>query len=205
MCFHSQQTADAQKLKNRFKAKVKESDQNLIQGIFNGFDHQRTPVILNVEPELIQCLEWGLMPQWAKDRKLQDSTLNAKIETLHEKPSFNKVLHNKCLVIVDGFFEWKWLDEKGNSKQKYLITMPDNEPFALAGLWSEWKDETGEILKTYTIITTEARGIMREIHNVKLRMPVVLKPEIENDWLLGKTTAKLFTDLKAIQLQRNLK
>ena len=200
MCFHSQQTADAQKLKNRFKAKIKESDENLIKGIFNGFEHKRTPVILNAEPELIQCVEWGLLPAWAKDRKLQNSTLNAKIETLSEKPSFKSVLHQKCLVIVDGFFEWKWLDDEGKSKEKYLITMPDNEPFAFAGLWSEWKDEKGEILRTYTIITTEAKGIMREIHNTKLRMPVVLKPEIEQDWLIGKTTAKLFTDLKATQV-----
>jgi putative SOS response-associated peptidase YedK len=197
MCFHSQQTADAQKLKNRFKAEIKEADKNNLKGIFNGFDHKRTPVILNAEPNLIQCIEWGLMPSWAKDRELQNSTLNAKIETLQEKPSFKGVLHQKCLVVVDGFFEWQWLDEKGKNKQKYLITMPDNEPFAFAGLWSEWKDPLGEILRTYTIITTEAKGIMQEIHNSKLRMPVVLKPEIENDWLMGKTNAKLFTELKA--------
>lgn len=200
MCFHSQQTSDAQKLKNRFKAEIKKSDEGQIKGIFNGFDHPRTPIILNSEPTLIQCVEWGLMPFWAKDRNLQDSTLNAKIETLQEKPSFKNILHRKCLVIVDGFFEWKWLDEKGKNKEKHLITMPDNEPFALAGLWSEWKDSTGETLKTYTIITTEAKGIMREIHNSKLRMPVVLKPEIENDWLLGKTNAKLYTELKAVRV-----
>ncbi|MNL26653.1 putative SOS response-associated peptidase YedK [compost metagenome] len=197
MCFHSQQTADAQKLKNRFKAEIKEADKNNLTGIFNGFDHKRTPVILNAEPNLIQCVEWGLMPSWAKDRELQNSTLNAKIETLQEKPSFKGVLHQKCLVVVDGFFGWQWLDEKGKSKQKYLITMPDNEPFAFAGLWSEWKGPLGEILRTYTIITTEAKGIMQEIHNSKLRMPVVLKPEIEHDWLMGKTNAKLFTELKA--------
>ena len=200
MCFHSQQTSDAQKLINRFKAEIKKSDEGQIKGIFNGFDHPRTPIILNSEPTLIQCVEWGLMPFWAKDRNLQDSTLNAKIETLQEKPSFKNILHRKCLVIVDGFFEWKWLDEKGKNKEKHLITMPDNEPFALAGLWSEWVDPTGETLKTYTIITTEAKGIMREIHNSKLRMPVVLKPEIENDWLLGKTNAKLYTELNAVRV-----
>lgn len=198
MCYHTQQTADAQKLKNRFNAEIKETDKNSLTGVFNGFDHKRTPVILNVDPKLIQCVEWGLMPSWANDRALQNNTLNAKIETLQEKASFKGVLNKKCLVVVDGFFEWKWLDEKGKNKQKYLITMPDNEPFAFAGLWSEWKDPAGEILRTYTIITTEAKGIMRDIHNSKFRMPVVLRPDIEKDWLLGNTTAKLYTDLKAV-------
>lgn len=198
MCFHSKQTTDAQKLKNRFLATVKESDSKLIQGVFNGFEHPRTPVILNQESELIQCLEWGLIPRWANGRDIQNQTLNAKIETLQEKASFKQVLHQKCLVLVDGFFEWKWLDEKGKEKQKYLITMPDDEPFALAGLWSEWQAPSGDVVRSYTIITTEARGIMREIHNTKLRMPVVLKPEIEKDWLLGKTTAKLYAELKAV-------
>lgn len=204
MCYHTQQTADAQKLKNRFNAKVKESDINLITGTYNGFEHTRTPVILNEEPELIQCVEWGLVPTWAKDKSNQNGTLNAMIETLKEKPSYKNVLNKKCLVVVDGFFEYQWVDENGNPdpqgkfKKKHIITMPEDEPFAFAGLWSEWQDETGQILKTYTIITTEARGIMREIHNSKLRMPVVLKPEVEQDWLMGKTTAKLFTELKAL-------
>ena len=103
MCYHTQQTADAQKLKNRFKAEIKTADENNLTGLFNGFDHKRTPVILNSEPKIIQCIEWGLMPTWAKDRELQKSTLNAKIETLREKPSFNGVLNQKCLVVVDGF------------------------------------------------------------------------------------------------------
>lgn len=204
MCFHTKQTADAQKLKNRFNVNIKQSDENQIEGIFNGFDHNRTPVILNLEPDLLQCVQWGLIPFWAKNRDLQNSNLNARIETLSEKPSFKHVLQRKCLVIVDGFFEWQSLnnsgipDPNGKVKKKHIITMPSEEPFALAGLWSEWKDENGDILRTYTIITTEAKGIMREIHNSKLRMPVVLKPEIEQDWLMGKTTAKLFTDLKAV-------
>ena len=206
MCYHTQQTADAQKLKNRFNAEIKETDEDQLTGVFNGFDHKQTPVILNAEPKLIQCVEWGLLPAWAKNRDLQNNTLNAKIETLTEKPSFKNVLNQKCLVIIDGFFEWQHLDKNGNPdpngkiKKKHLITMPDNEPFAFAGLWSEWKDERGHTLRTYTIITTEAKGIMREIHNSKLRMPVVLKPEIESDWLMGKTTAKLFTELKAVPL-----
>jgi putative SOS response-associated peptidase YedK len=191
MCFHTKQEKDAKTLENRFKAKVKNGE-SFHSGIYNGFDHPKTPVILNSEPEIIQHLEWGLLPAWAKDIELQNSTLNAKIETLRERPSFNGVLHQKCLVLLDGFYEWKWHDEKGKVKEKFLLSMPNEEPFALAGLWSTWTNpQNGEIKNTYTIITTEAKGIMREIHNTKLRMPVILKKDTEMDWLMDKSSSKL--------------
>jgi putative SOS response-associated peptidase YedK len=102
--------------------------------------------------------------------------------------------------LLDGFYEWQWLDPKGKAKQQYLITRKDGEPFALAGLWSQWVNPAGSTVNSYTIITTEARGIMREIHNSKLRMPVILQPDCERDWLAGNTTAKLFTDLVGIRI-----
>jgi putative SOS response-associated peptidase YedK len=93
---------------------------------------------------------------------------------------------NRCLVIADGFYEWQWLDKKGTKKQKYLLTHKESEPFAFAGLYSNWLDKnTGEIRNTYTIVTTEANALMAEIHNNKKRMPVILKPEREKDWLNG--------------------
>jgi putative SOS response-associated peptidase YedK len=91
-------------------------------------------------------------------------------------------------VLADGFYEWHWLDEKGNKKQKYLITLPDEAPFAFAGLYSEWVDKsTGEIFHTYTVVSTAADAFMSEVHNSKKRMPVILTPENEYDWLSGES------------------
>ena len=91
------------------------------------------------------------------------------------------------MVIADGYYEWQWLDTKGKNKQKYLITLTSEEPFAFAGIWSEWIDiNTGELIKTYSIITTEANDLMAEIHNNKKRMPIILNNDNELLWLNGK-------------------
>ena len=88
--------------------------------------------------------------------------------------------------MADGFYEWQWLDSKGKKKQKYLLSITNEELFAYAGIWSEWlSTRTGEIIQSYSIITTEASGIMREIHNSKKRMPVILSRENEKDWLMN--------------------
>ncbi len=190
MCFHSKQTADAQTLKNRFKAKLKSPDLMVQSDNYNGFEHPKTPVITNEDPGIIQTFHWGLLPPWARDTTMQKNTLNARIETIREKPAFQPVLHQKCLILLTGFYEWKHLDAK--TKEKYVVGINDNEPFAVAGLWSRWRNpRTTELMETYTIITTEARGIMREIHNTKYRMPVILQKENEEAWLMGKSTAKL--------------
>ncbi len=90
--------------------------------------------------------------------------------------------------MVDGFYEWQWLDIKGKSKKKYLITIVHNEAFALAGLWSEWVNQSsGEIIKSYTILTMEANEQMSQIHNSEKRMPVILSPNNEFEWLSGKS------------------
>jgi putative SOS response-associated peptidase YedK len=183
MCFFSQQTKDATKVEKRFNAVVNDL-LNFQPGAFNGFEHPQTPVITNINSGVIEHLQWGLIPHWAKDDSIKKYTLNAKIETLNQKPSFRNSVNKRCLVIADGFFEWKWLDPKGKQKQKYLITLPDQDLFAYAGIWSEWvSTQTGEIIRTYSIVTTEATGIMREIHNSKMRMPVILSPGNEQLWL----------------------
>lgn len=184
MCFHSKQTKNAMAAEKRFNATV----ENLL--IFqpsehlNGFSHPKTPVITNNDETIIQHLQWGLIPSWAKDDTIKRYTLNAKIETLTEKPSFRNSVNKRCLIIADGFYEWQWLDNKGTKKQKYEITIPNNELFAFGGIWSEWiNKQTGEIQKTYSIVTTEATGLMQEIHNSKKRMPVILSPKNERAWL----------------------
>jgi putative SOS response-associated peptidase YedK len=133
---------------------------------------------------------WGLVPHWIKDRdqlkKLRNNTLNARGETIFEKPSFRDSSRRKrCLIYVNGFYEHHYFKER---TYPYFIYHKDNSPLALAGLWSEWTDkETGEILSTFTIVTTEGNSLLERIHNnPKLkgpRMPLILPREKEDDWL----------------------
>lgn len=186
MCFYSKQSKTAQELQHRFNAKFE--NESLYQpGIYNGFQFPKTPVITNKLTDTIQLYQWGLIPFWAKEESIRQYTLNARIETIHEKPSFRNVVQNRCLILADGFYEWQWLDPKGKFKQKYELTLPDNEPFAFAGLYSEWLDKsTGELRNTYTILTTAANELMSKIHNTKKRMPVILSAEYEQQWLHGQ-------------------
>ena len=197
MCFHTKQTKKAKSLEKRFKVSVKEDEQlNLVSSDYNGFDFPKTPIITNLEQERIQLFNWGLIPDWSKNDTIKQYTLNARIETLDEKPSFKHHNTHRCLVLADGFYEWQWLDTKGRRKQKFEIGIKNEEPFAFAGIWSEWTNTTtGELTNTYSIVTTEAQRVMREVHNSKMRMPVVLHPEQENDWLNGANT-KSFIDTK---------
>ena len=203
MCYHSKQTAEAQSLEKRFNAKF-DNDEYTVQPRFNGFTFPKTPVITNENSNLIQLYSWGLMPSWSKDQKFRVNTLNARIETLEEKPSFKNYVKNRCLILADGFYEWKWLDEKGKTKQQYEITLHDNSPFAFAGIYSTWKDNrTGEMLNTYSIVTTEANELMTEIHNIKKRMPIILTPQTEKLWLSDNDFMQFATpdiSLKAIAI-----
>ncbi len=188
MCYTTSIQKSQEDLEKRFK-RMAERDLKLKLklSLYNiGFAFPENPVITNDKPEVISLLSWGLMPAWAKDRTFRKNLLNAKIETIKELPSFRNAVKKRCLVLVDGFYEWKWMDAKGKQKEKYHITLPNHEAFAMAGIWSEWVDkQTGEILKTYTIVTTQANELMSEIHNTKKRMPVILTPENEEKWLSG--------------------
>lgn len=200
MCFYFKLSKTAIELQNRFNARFEIVDQYR-PAIFNGFQFPKTPVILNSEPGIIQLLNWGLIPHWAKDNSIRKNTLNGRIETINEKPAFRNSVKNRCLILVDGFYEWQWLDSKGKNKKKFFISVPGDEAFALAGLWSEWVDKnSGEIVKTYTILTTAANELMSIIHNSKKRMPVVLNSDNEKDWLNGKIFDTVNVELKATEL-----
>lgn len=126
-------------------------------------------------------LRWGLVPFWAKDPAMGNRMINARAETVAEKPSYRQAFkHRRCIVLADGFYEWH---REGEVKTPYFISLASGEPFALAGLWEDWKDkESGESLQTTTLITTAANGFMQPLHH---RMPVVLQPETADDWLSG--------------------
>jgi putative SOS response-associated peptidase YedK len=186
MCFHSKLSADAQSIQNRFKAKFTKPDYRPTDR-YVGFAHPETPIITRQAPASIDYFQWGLVPTWSKDMGIQAYTLNARIETLEEKPSFKDSINKRCLILVDGFYEWQWLTPSGSRKQQYLIGIENDEPFALAGIYNTCKHPlNGTDLHTYSIVTTEALGLMAEIHNSKHRMPVILNPETEQAWLAGE-------------------
>jgi len=122
---------------------------------------------------------WGLVPFWARDPAIGSRMINARAETLAEKSSFkNAFKKRRCLIIADGFYEWK--GTRGQ-KQPMFITLPDRKPFAFAGLWETWaKEDRQAAYRSCTIITTEACEAMRDIHH---RMPVILRPEAYEFWL----------------------
>lgn len=143
------------------------------------------------ERELVM-LRWGLVPFWAKDPSIGNRMINARAETVAEKPSFrNAYKHRRCLVLADGFYEWQRHD---NTKTPYFISLASGDPFALAGIWEKWTDkETGESLQTTSLITAEANDFMAQLHH---RMPVVLEAQSATDWLAGSND--LLDDVAAI-------
>jgi putative SOS response-associated peptidase YedK len=137
---------------------------------YNIAPSQSTPIIRSSSPKQLVMAEWGISPEWKMEG---GSIINARAETLKEKPTFSSALAEKrCLVLADGFYEWL---EKDGSKIPYRFILDDREPFAFAGLWFE--TEKGF---AFTIITTEANSVVSPIHK---RMPVMLKPEDESIWL----------------------
>ena len=148
--------------------------------LYNAAPSQRLPVITNTAPDRIQLLRWGLVPAWSRDPSGGPKPINARAETLAEKPSFRLLLgRRRCLVLADGFYEWQATPA---GKVPHRILLRDEQPFAFAGLWDEWLDHaTGELLPTFTIITTEPNTLMAGIHN---RMPVLLPDRAaEQAWL----------------------
>lgn len=121
---------------------------------------------------------WGLIPMWAKDPSIGSRLINARAETIEEKPSFRGSLkYKRCMILADGFYEWKTM---GKTKIPYFIHMSDRRPFAFAGLWDSWNSPDGSQIKSCTIITTEPNDLMSLIHN---RMPAILHPRDYDKWL----------------------
>ena len=152
---------------------------------YNAAPSQRLPIITNAAPGQIQLLSWGLVPSWSKDPTghgpaAGPKPINARAETLAEKPSFRQLLgRRRCLVLADSFYEWQATPA---GKVPHRILLRDEQPFAFAGLWDEWLDRaTGELHPTFTIITTAPNALMASIHN---RMPVILPTRsAEQAWL----------------------
>lgn len=133
----------------------------------------------NPESHERECVElkWGLVPSWAKDASIGNKLINARAETVAEKPSFSKAFkHQRCLVLAEGFYEWK---REGKTKQPYYIRFKDGRLFAFAGLWERWEKQDPP-LDTCALITTSSNALMESIHN---RMPVILPEQSYASWL----------------------
>jgi len=123
-------------------------------------------------------LRWGLVPSWAKDEKIGYKMINARAETLAEKPAFREAYKKRrCLIPADGFFEWQRTD---GSKQPYYIRLKNRGLFTFAGLWEEWKNPDGVVVESTTIITTTSNGIIAKLHD---RMPLIVPPSRRGTWL----------------------
>ncbi|HRI26897.1 MAG TPA: SOS response-associated peptidase [Chitinophagales bacterium] len=148
--------------------------------VYNVCPTMLMPVITNTEPHVLQFYRWGLIPKWAKDKRIGAKMINARAETLAEKPAFKHALHHaRCLVPANGYFEWL---THGKTKTPYCITTCPDGLMAFAGLWAVWQNEANvhETISSFTIITVPAQPSIAHIHN---RMPLVLMPQQYRLWL----------------------
>ncbi len=174
MCGRFSITSDLEELRERFGA---EPPQNY-EIRYNAAPGQILPVIEMGKPDEMQMFKWGLIPHWAKDPAIGTRLINARAETIAQKPAFRSAFQkHRCLIPADGFYEW---DKTGPKKIPYRVTLKSKELFTFAGICDSWIDDEGKEINTFSIITTEANALIAKIHR---RMPVILTKEDETKWL----------------------
>ncbi len=199
MCYHYSIAKTANEIADRYKVNRRPPRINPdpVSYHVNGFEHPFLPVVYqdyNDNELKLEFMQWGLVPGWVKGegqaKKLRSGTLNARSETVDSRPSFRSAYkYRPCLVAATGYFEW--MHHQGK-KFPFFIYIPDTQIFSFAGIWDEWVNEhTGEILRSFSIITCKANSLTARIHNLKQRMPVILDSEIEKNWLELETERSL--------------
>lgn len=174
--------SDKEKIKKTFS--LKKIDIDLVPR-YNFAPGQSVPVILNEMPEELTQARWGLVPSWAKDEKSGYKMINARSETIFEKPAFRGPIRKKrCLIPAEFFYEWK---KEESGKQPYCIRLRSKEMFAFAGIWDFWEKNENALL-TCSIITCSANKIISEIHD---RMPVIIDQGHFNQWLADNEEKKI--------------
>ncbi len=187
MCGRFSVFADPERLAERFEAELPADG---LRPRYNAAPTQHLPVILNEDGRKIELLRWGLVPFWAKDPAIGNRLINARGETVAEKPSFRAAFkRRRCLVLADGFYEWQ---KRPGRKQPMRISLQSGDPFAFAGLWETWTQPDDQLLRTFTIITTAPNELVAPVHN---RMPVILRQEHEDLWLDNAAHPELLLDL----------
>lgn len=179
MCGRFTDNAKPEQIKKEFK--VGKVNPKLFSPRYNIAPTQMIPAVLENEGKrIVENLKWGLIPHWSKDDSFASKLINARAETLANKPSFRDAFKtHRCIIPATGFYEW---DKKSSgARQPYYFYLKDKNVFGFAGLWSEWTDkESGDVIETCTIITTEANKVLEPIHE---RMPVILKSDKYDEWL----------------------
>ncbi len=177
MCGRFALVADGQALQLQFDLTALPSE--LLTARYNIAPTQPVMVITNTAPQTITFQKWGLIPSWSKDPSIASSLINARAETLEEKPSFRTAFkRRRCIIPATGFYEWG--KGEGKTKQPYYIHLKDNQLFGFAGLWETWHSPDGDMVETCTIITTEPNDLIRPLHH---RMAVILDPDDYELWL----------------------
>lgn len=172
--------ADIKGLHARYKTK---NDLPELKPNYNVAPGQFNPVVDRESPNKLELMKWGLIPSWAKDQKIGYKMINARSETVTQKPSFRKSFKvRRCLIPSNGFYEW---DKKGGTKKPYHFFLKDISIFSFSGLWDEWKNPLGQTVRSYTILTTTPNKIVESFHD---RMPVIIDKKDEETWLNSDST-----------------
>jgi putative SOS response-associated peptidase YedK len=188
MCGRFQLSVKGKHISERFNIEVFDEKYS---PSYNCAPTQALPIITNSDSENLNFFKWGLIPYWAKDPNIGSKLINARSETLEEKPSFRTAFSKRrCLIPSNGFFEWKKQDKK---KVPYRIFLKNEDLFAMAGIWETWEDAEGRLINTFSILTTEPNKLMKDIHN---RMPVILNKNDEQAWLFENDILYLKSLLK---------
>lgn len=195
MCFHNSMSKKAQQVAARYgrKSDIVEIYQDILNEQYhvNAFNFPKYPIITTSDE--VQVFNWGLIPFWVRAEEdaeeIRKMTLNARADTIFEKPSFREpIMKKRCIVPSTGYFEWR---HEGTKKIPYYIYLKDESIFSMAGIYDRWLDkESGEEYFTFSIITTDTNPLTDYIHNTKHRMPAILSKEDEEKWLnpsLSKT------------------
>lgn len=214
MCYNITTT-----LKTQLKKAIRDQDEKAINDLLeklkihtgkdyyqlSGFSHEKVFIYTNKEPELPTHSIWGLIPSWVKSEeqkvKMWNSTLNARGESIFEKPSFrDSAKHMRCILQVDGFYEQHHFKSKS---YPYLIQRADNEPITFGGLFSEWVDKsTGEIVNSFSIVTTKGNDLLSKIHNnpkmTEPRMPLILNEKEQELWLQNESSDTFYNEIKSL-------
>lgn len=191
MCYSNSSTSSNVQLAERYKKQVPNNLQAGPVFYAQGFAFPNWRII-TADAE-IQSMKWGLIPSWFKgvdSNDIASMTLNAKIETAHDKASFKHLIDSKrCIIPSTGFFEWKTI---GKEKVPYFIYPNDDSVFSMAGIYDTWvHPSSGSIQNTFSMLTCTANPLMAEIHNTKKRMPVILSKDQEENWLQGNLNSEI--------------
>ena len=180
-------------IRERFGVTVRSA---IYKARYNCAPTQDLAVISDENPAILSFYLWGLIPFWAKESSIGNKMINAKSETILDKPSFKASFRNKrCLVLADGYYEWK----KDAEKIPVRITMKDKSPFALAGIWDKWVSADGEIIHSFSILTIASPPKMQVIHD---RMPVILTRKDEAKWMERTSENELLGLLRPFPVEK---